>query len=260
MGAAVRSCQETLPIGGADRSSDRICRKELPIIAADRSCRWDLPFGLFSFSFNQNPAVAGMCRAHGIAHQKVVRPADLAPALRSAWDLNRHSVVEVITNRETNVEQHRALQAAVRAAVLRALHAAVLLAPAPVRHAPGASGNGSGPPQQQQQGLAPGVWGALPPVHLRPPLVIRNARFQRYSLPLLQPLTTGACSRPGCSDLYMRSQRVDFANWLCHAHLCRSVYLRGNISLRKVLCCVASGSIWGRPLAACPDVTGFRVS
>lgn len=38
---------------------------------------------------------AGMCRAHGIAHQAVREAAALPQALQSAWRLNRHSVVEV---------------------------------------------------------------------------------------------------------------------------------------------------------------------
>jgi isochorismate synthase / 2-succinyl-5-enolpyruvyl-6-hydroxy-3-cyclohexene-1-carboxylate synthase / 2-succinyl-6-hydroxy-2,4-cyclohexadiene-1-carboxylate synthase / o-succinylbenzoate synthase len=38
---------------------------------------------------------AGMCRAHGIAHQAVRSVEELPRALESAWRLNRHSVVEV---------------------------------------------------------------------------------------------------------------------------------------------------------------------
>lgn len=41
------------------------------------------------------PVGAGMCRAHGIAHQAVRDAASLPQALESAWRLNRHSVVEV---------------------------------------------------------------------------------------------------------------------------------------------------------------------
>lgn len=61
-----------------------------------------------------------MCRAQGIAHQKVSAVADLQQALHSAWSLKRHSVVEVITARDSNVEQHRQLQAAVQQAVSQA--------------------------------------------------------------------------------------------------------------------------------------------
>jgi hypothetical protein len=65
-----------------------------------------------------------MCRAHGIAHQRVTEPGALRGALAAAWGLNRHSVVEVATARRANVAHHRAVQAAVGAAVLRALRLA----------------------------------------------------------------------------------------------------------------------------------------
>lgn len=42
-------------------------------------------------------------------------PGALAPALRAAWGLNRHSVVEVVTDRGTNVELHRLVQVCARA-------------------------------------------------------------------------------------------------------------------------------------------------
>lgn len=61
-----------------------------------------------------------MCRAQGIAHQKVTAVQDLTGALQSAWSLKRHSVVEVITGRDSNVDQHRQLQAAVQQAVHQA--------------------------------------------------------------------------------------------------------------------------------------------
>lgn len=62
-----------------------------------------------------------MCRAHGLAHQRVSDRQELQKALRAAWALNTHSVVEVSVDRDSNVEQHRSIQAAVKAAVLRAL-------------------------------------------------------------------------------------------------------------------------------------------
>jgi hypothetical protein len=37
----------------------------------------------------------GMCRAHGIPHQRASTPEEYQQALNSAWGLNRHSVVEV---------------------------------------------------------------------------------------------------------------------------------------------------------------------
>ena len=64
---------------------------------------------------------AGMCRAHGIAHQRVSDRPGLQKALQAAWALNTHSVVEVSVDRDSNVKQHRSIQAAVKAAVLRAM-------------------------------------------------------------------------------------------------------------------------------------------
>ena len=66
-------------------------------------------------------ARAGMCRAHGIAHQRVTERQGLGSALQAAWALNKHSVVEVVVGRDSNVEHHRNIQAQVKASVLRAL-------------------------------------------------------------------------------------------------------------------------------------------
>ena len=63
-----------------------------------------------------------MCRAQGIAHQKVGSLQELTPALHTAWALHRHSVVEVVTARDSNVDHHRQLQAAVQRAVQHATH------------------------------------------------------------------------------------------------------------------------------------------
>lgn len=79
-------------------------------------------------------ACAGMCRAHGIAHQKVTERGDLRKALQAAWALNKHSVVEVITNRNSNVTHHRAIQERVRQAVLRALRTVSMPAGAAMCH------------------------------------------------------------------------------------------------------------------------------
>ena len=62
-----------------------------------------------------------MCRAHGIAHQRVTERQGLGSALRAAWALNKHSVVEVVVGRDSNVEHHRNIQEQVKACVLRAL-------------------------------------------------------------------------------------------------------------------------------------------
>ena len=79
-------------------------------------------------------ACAGMCRAHGIAHQRVTERADLRKALQAAWALNKHSVVEVITQRDSNVGHHRSIQERVRQSLLRALR--TISAPAGALHMP----------------------------------------------------------------------------------------------------------------------------
>ncbi|KAK9837268.1 hypothetical protein WJX81_002656 [Elliptochloris bilobata] len=114
----------------------------------------------------QNVDLAGMCRAHGIAYQRVAEPEGLCGALAAAWGLNRHSVVEVATARRANVAHHRQVQAAVGAAVARALRLATR---------PGA------------EGLC-----ALP--LLQPPLRVKLASLQRYALPLAAPMTM--CPNP----------------------------------------------------------------
>ncbi len=68
-----------------------------------------------------------MCRAQGIAHQRVGSLGELSPALQSAWALHRHSVVEVVTGRDSNVDQHRQLQAAVQQGVRHAMRLLTIL-------------------------------------------------------------------------------------------------------------------------------------
>lgn len=70
-----------------------------------------------------------MCRAQGIAHQRVGSLGELSPALQSAWALHRHSVVEVVTGRDSNVDQHRQLQAAVQQAVRHAMRLLTIATP-----------------------------------------------------------------------------------------------------------------------------------
>ncbi|KAK9841086.1 hypothetical protein WJX84_008308 [Apatococcus fuscideae] len=69
----------------------------------------------------QNVDLSSMCRAHGIPHQNVRQLEELGPALYSAWGLRRHSVVEVHTPKEGNVNLHRQLQRSVAATVRRTL-------------------------------------------------------------------------------------------------------------------------------------------
>lgn len=140
-----------------------------------------------------------MCRAHGIPHQRVTAAADLAPALTAAWGLNRHSVVEIVTDRSTNLQLHKSIQAAAQAAARAAyrlmvpsLPLAPLATPASANPlasaaAPGAATRGSAP-----AAAANAVPAATP--LLSPSLYITSLSWQRYELPLRQPLTTSASS------------------------------------------------------------------
>lgn len=55
----------------------------------------------------------------------MTQPKELSQALAAARGLNKHSIVEVITSRGTNVAQHRSMQETVKAAVLEALNQAL---------------------------------------------------------------------------------------------------------------------------------------
>lgn len=119
-----------------------------------------------------------MCRAHGIPHQRVTGAADLQAALRSAWSCNRHSVVEVVTSRTSNVQRHREVQAAVLAAVERAL---ALLQPAPAQQAASAAGDPTA------------AAAAVTPAAAQPfECAVLSASCHAFRLPLARPLTTGA--------------------------------------------------------------------
>ncbi|KAG7671813.1 putative Protein PHYLLO, chloroplastic [Nannochloris sp. 'desiccata'] len=111
----------------------------------------------------QNVDLAGMCRAHGIPHIKVASPEELRTALRSAWGLNRHSVIEAITDREANVIRHREIQAAVQEALNSSFARASTLAAVPSSSS-SVSGGGGGS--------------------------IIGACCSRYELPLQRPVTT----------------------------------------------------------------------
>ena len=73
------------------------------------------------WSTPQNVDLAGLCRAHGIPHLAVFTPDDFRVALQSSWSLNRHSIIEVITNKSVNVERHRHIQDAARKAATEVL-------------------------------------------------------------------------------------------------------------------------------------------
>ena len=54
----------------------------------------------------QHVDIAGICRAQGIPHMRVSSLSDLEKSLKSSWSLNRHCVLEVVTDIELNVNHH----------------------------------------------------------------------------------------------------------------------------------------------------------
>ena len=113
--------------------------------------------------------------------------AELEPALRTAWGVNRHSVIEVVTDRGSNLDRHRQVQAAVQAVVGRVLD---LLAPLGPAAAPAPGGATELPALlagPSSAALAAAGW----------ELQLQSATYQRYSLPLAKPLTTAAAAGSG---------------------------------------------------------------
>jgi len=96
----------------------------------------------------------------------VTSASGLEAALNAAWGLNRHSVVEVTTRRDANVDHHRAVQRQ----VMRAVQAAYRLLVPDCRTAVSSS---------RSSFLAPAV-------------VIRGLIWSRFELPLVKPLTVTA--------------------------------------------------------------------
>ncbi len=76
----------------------------------------------------QHTDFEGICRSYGLPYQRVSDLGQLQRALESAWGLNRHSVVEVVTQRNTNVHWHRYIQGRVSESVSQ-LHRWVQVAP-----------------------------------------------------------------------------------------------------------------------------------
>ncbi|GFR45865.1 hypothetical protein Agub_g7316 [Astrephomene gubernaculifera] len=130
----------------------------------------------------QNVDLEAMCRAQGIPHQKVTTSEGLAPALQAAWGLNRHSVVEVVTERSSNVELHRVVQAA----ALRAAKHAQFLA---TRCSTAAAGTALGAAAATALPVAPSAPSAAVTAAS---FTIGGVAWRRYRLPLTQPLTTTA--------------------------------------------------------------------
>ncbi|GIL50277.1 hypothetical protein Vafri_6487 [Volvox africanus] len=132
----------------------------------------------------QNVDLEAMCRAQGIPHQKVSTPGDLLPALQAAWGLNRHSVVEVTTDRSTNVELHRRIQAA---ALRAAQHCYRLTSKLGAAVSSFSSSLSLAPVPDPAGQLAEAGSGCSP-------LVTNGVHWRRYSLPLVRPLTTAPTS------------------------------------------------------------------
>ena len=125
----------------------------------------------------QNVDLEGLCRAHGIPHQRVSSPGGLKPALTAAWGLNRHSVVEVVTDRQSNTALHRQVQGAVAAAV-REAHGLLTASSSSSRGLMAAA-------------VAVAGRAVLQPVALPPRLAVAAAEVSSYTLPLRHPVTTG---------------------------------------------------------------------
>lgn len=137
----------------------------------------------------QQVDLEGMCRAQGVPHIKVQSGPGLRTALRAAWGLNRHSVVEVVTDRASNVARHREVQGEVQRAVGHALALALggssLGGPAlggpPLALPPLSAAAGEAPPQE---GAASGSEPAFE-------LWVESARCEAFALDLARPLTAG---------------------------------------------------------------------
>jgi isochorismate synthase/2-succinyl-5-enolpyruvyl-6-hydroxy-3-cyclohexene-1-carboxylate synthase/2-succinyl-6-hydroxy-2,4-cyclohexadiene-1-carboxylate synthase/O-succinylbenzoate synthase len=54
----------------------------------------------------QHVDIAGICRAQGIPHMRISSLSELEKSLKSSWRLNRHCVLEVVTDIDFNVSHH----------------------------------------------------------------------------------------------------------------------------------------------------------
>lgn len=119
----------------------------------------------------------GLCRAHRVAYQHAATPADLLPALRSAWALNVSSVVEVTTSAADNVGVHRRLQAHCTAAARNLLHWEAALRAPPAHSMPHSQLAASLPTRPDQCAMY---------------VTIYALHFRTFDLPLAQAVTTGS--------------------------------------------------------------------
>lgn len=65
--------------------------------------------------------ISGLCRAQGIPHMRVTSMTELRKSLESSWKLNRHCVLEVVTEIRSNVDHHELIKEKVSAEVGRFL-------------------------------------------------------------------------------------------------------------------------------------------
>lgn len=118
----------------------------------------------------QNVDLAGLCRAHGLPHLKVYSIDELKQALTSAWNFNRHSVIEVITDRKSNVARHREIQAEVMAALQGVFEESL--------------------GRENDSCIGSNTNGSSSPCQGRSKGVICEASFEEYSMQLTRPLAT----------------------------------------------------------------------
>eukprot|EP00210_Caulerpa_lentillifera_P007031 g6725.t1 len=99
--------------------------------------------------------ISNLCQAHGVPYQQVTKTNELEKVLKTAWNSNRHCVVEVITNRKENVQIHRKIKIEADRAV------------------------------QKQINLQEKLRGAN--------LTICELQWTQFSYQLTKPITTGVC-------------------------------------------------------------------
>lgn len=138
------------------------------------------------FATPPNTRFADLLKAHGVAHRLVAHADALPAVLDEAWSLGAHCVVEVLTDRESNLDIHRAIQDRARATA-RAACAHLFPPHAPATHSlvPTALPLAVGP--------APGLAGTMAGgMGIGTSLGQLRLRCLRYSVPLARPVTTGA--------------------------------------------------------------------
>jgi isochorismate synthase / 2-succinyl-5-enolpyruvyl-6-hydroxy-3-cyclohexene-1-carboxylate synthase / 2-succinyl-6-hydroxy-2,4-cyclohexadiene-1-carboxylate synthase / o-succinylbenzoate synthase len=163
------------------------CQQRWQVRADEFTSMWATP---------ANVDLKGLCRAHRVPFQRVTDLPGLLPALRSAWNLNSPSVVEVITDRTLNVAAHRHIEAACTAAARQALLCSTL--PQIPRALPLRGTAASGVESMAHASAAPSEARAVgSETTTTQPLVVRSVRLVAYHLPLTAQLTTGTSANDG---------------------------------------------------------------